>query len=141
MPRNEAFIGSLRAPFGKLDTTPAEARALVPVINKLGLMVERIQGNQTVSGPGGAGLIPLADMNDQGLVDTDRLFLEMIIPPQTGGIDVAETIAAFRADWRKGVRELMIDVYENQSVAMERAANAIASIPEVQAAAAAALKL
>jgi hypothetical protein len=138
MPRNEAFIASLRAPFGKLDTTLAEARVFSMVVGKLGLTIERLQGNTT----GQMANYPSIDlMKAQGLSDSDQVLLEMIIPPQTGGIDVAETIANFRADWRRGVAQLMLDVYENPQVAMERAANAIASIPEVQAAAAAALKI
>lgn len=133
--RNEQYIASLKAPFGKLNTTLPEARALVQVCGKLGL-VATIQGNRT----GYQEYPTVAEMTEQGVDDTDQIFLELLIAPQTGGIDAAQIIAAFRADWRYGVNRLMTDVYQNPTVAMDRAINAITLIPEVQAAAAAALK-
>src|SRR5579864_1410750 len=132
--RNEAFIRSLRAPFGKLDTTLPEARALVQLVGMLGIVVTGIQGNQTVFGPGGAAEVSEQAMRDQGVTDQDEIFLELTTPGQTGGIDVAQTIADLRANWRAGVKQLMVDIYENDAIATERAANAITSIPAVAAA-------
>lgn len=140
MPRNEKFLEMLKAPEGRLDTTIADATGpFIRVCGLLGLAVDHLQGNPEVQGPGSAPFVTIQDMLDAGAIpggpDADQLYIEGVIPPQTGGIDVGQTLANIRSSWLDGVEQLMTDVFETPQSSEALALNAFSRIPAVRQAA------